>query len=200
MHFLLTFLAVQFSIGVFADPMAQGASLKFNLREKLTFSVVLSGRQGERLYSAYIERDTEYATVDTIGDFYWVKNEFRFEYPLGFKRGIMPYVVLGLGGNAEKYWLFNEQDSTWKSYKYWAVGGLTGVGLNIYPFTFLSSLFNTQSKFREQIQKVEEDFTLQLELINVYYRRFKGDRPLREYLYEYNNAGVGMGIGFYYNF
>jgi hypothetical protein len=77
-------------------PLAQGVSVKFDLRGKFSISSVLSGRQRERTYSEWIAvNDTGYAIHDAIGDFYWAKRELRLEYELGYKRGIKPYLALG---------------------------------------------------------------------------------------------------------
>lgn len=77
--------------------------MKFDLRGKFSISFALSGQQRRRTYSEWIAvKDTDYAIHDTIGDFYWAKRELRLEYELGYKRGIKPYLALGVGGNAEK--------------------------------------------------------------------------------------------------
>ncbi|MDI6851674.1 MAG: hypothetical protein QMD82_07055 [bacterium] len=203
MIFINAFLLFsQLSIGVFADPLAQGASVKFNFPGKFGVALILAGRQGEKTYSEWVaDTNSGYSNRDTVGDFYWAKGELRLEYELGFKRGVKPYVALGLGINAEKLWLFNDTTSLWKSYSYSAIGGIGAIGLDVYPFTFLKNLFEGQSKIRDDVERIEEDFSIQLELINIYYKRVRGERPKpREYFYEYNNAGVSMGIGFFYHF
>lgn len=199
----LFLLFAQFSIGVFADPLAQGASVKYNFPGRLGIALTLSGRQGERTYSEWgFDPDSGYAVLnDTIGDFYWVKSEIRLEYEIGFKRGVRPYAALGLGVNAEKLWSLDDTSYLWKSYAYSAIGGIGAIGLDVYPFTFLKNLFEGQSKMRTNVEKIEEDFSVQIELMNVYYKRVRGERPKPpEYFTGYNNAGVSMGIGFFYHF
>jgi hypothetical protein len=75
MALLNVFIIVSpFSIGCIWCPLAQGVSVKFDLRGKFSISFVLSGRQRGRTYSEWIAvNDTDYAIHDTIGDFYWVK-------------------------------------------------------------------------------------------------------------------------------
>jgi hypothetical protein len=97
--------------------------VKFDLGGKFSISFVLSGRQRERIYSKWIAvKDTDYAIHDAIGDFYWAYRELRLEYELGYKRGIKPYLALGVGGNAEKLWVFDDSFHLGKSYSYSAPG------------------------------------------------------------------------------
>jgi hypothetical protein len=62
-----------------------------------------------------------------------------------------------------------------KSYSYSALGGIGAIGLGIYPFTLLKSLFE-EVRVKEEMEKIEEDFSLKLELINIYYRKIRGER------------------------
>ncbi|MEO0239288.1 MAG: hypothetical protein ABIM45_05135 [candidate division WOR-3 bacterium] len=150
--------------------------MKFDLRGKFSISSVLSGRQRERTYSKWIAvKDTDYAIHDAIGDFYWAKRELRLEYELGYKRGIKPYLALGVGGNAEKLWVFDDSSHLGKSYSYSALGGIGAIGLDIYPFTLLKSLFE-EARVKEEMGKIEKDFSLRLKLINTYYRKIRGER------------------------
>lgn len=202
MGLILLYIVSRWSLGVFADPIAQGATVKYSSSGGWTFALILSGRAGERNYVSWNTLDdTSYTSYDTVGQFHWAKGEFRVEYPFGVKKGIRPYVTFGVGGTSEKAWVFNEDSLFWESYQYKTLGGIGGVGLYIYPFSFLKGLFEESSRLRRKATDIEDDFTLQIELLNLYYRKLIGGRPwTRDYFYEYNYAGVGMGIGFYYNF
>ena len=101
-----------------------------------------------------IQNDTDYAIHDAIGDFYWANRELRLEYELGYKRWIKPYLALWVGGNAEKLWVF-DSSHLGKSYSYSAPGGIVAIGLGIYPFTLLKSLFE-EARVKEEMGKIEK--------------------------------------------
>jgi len=86
---------------------------------------------------------------------------------------------------------------TWENLIAILLRGIGAIGLDIYPFTLLKSLFE-EARVKEEMGEIEKDFSLRLKLINIYYRKIRGERPkIGEYFYEYNNADVSMGIGFF---
>jgi len=199
--FVLLFLS-RWSLGIFVDPLAQGATVKYFSQDGIVISLLLSGRIGERNYETwdYID-DTSYCAIDTIAQFHWLKSELRVEHAFGMKNGVQPYLAIGASGNLEKAWLFKEDSKMWESYQYKTLGGLGGVGLYVYPASFLNAFFNKYFYSMGKMKEVEDNATIQLELLNFYYRKRFGDSlPVTDFLYEYNYAGLGMGIGFYYNF
>lgn len=189
-----------FSIGFFADPLAQGASVKIGTKSGIAYSVVTSGRIGEKRYEYWLYDGGMDSLIDTIGTFHWFKLEVRAERPYFERKGVKLYFHAGLGTTSDREWIFNEGARAWKEYNYKSVGVITGTGLYVYPFPFILGLLETGEKSARRSTRIEDGFMIQIELINLYYRRYFGERPIPDFSRSYDYGGLGMGIGVYYTF
>ncbi len=199
LNLLSLFILSSFSLGFFADPIAQGASVKLGTERGTVFSFTTSGRIGEKEYEYWLY-DTMSVSYDTTGSFHWFKFEARVERPYFERKGVKLYLQGGVGATSDREWIFDEQAQVWKVYNFKSIGGIIGTGLYVYPFPFILGLMEVGEKSTKRSSKIEDGFMIQIELLNVYYRKFFGERPKPKNYTVFNYGGVGMGIGFYYTF